>query len=70
MQGRGAFYEEAGALRDVVQNHLFQVLSNLTMEAPAVADSESYPRRKSKGPQGDSAAWNGQRVRGPVSGLP
>src|SRR5262245_50227448 len=32
VQGRGAFYEEAGAIRDVVQNHLFQVLANLAME--------------------------------------
>jgi glucose-6-phosphate 1-dehydrogenase len=32
--GRGAFYEEAGAIRDVVQNHLLQVLVNLAMEPP------------------------------------
>src|SRR6267142_2410140 len=32
IQGRGAFYDETGAVRDVVQNHLFQVLSNLAME--------------------------------------
>src|SRR5438876_11862814 len=31
IQGRGAFYDETGAVRDVVQNHLFQVLSNLAM---------------------------------------
>ena len=35
VQGRGAFYEEAGALRDVVQNHLMQVVGFLAMEAPA-----------------------------------
>ncbi len=34
VQGRGAFYEEAGAIRDVVQNHLLQVLAILTMEPP------------------------------------
>jgi glucose-6-phosphate 1-dehydrogenase len=33
--GRGAFYEEAGVIRDVVQNHLLQVVSYLTMEAPS-----------------------------------
>ena len=33
--GRGAFYESAGCLRDVVQNHLFQVLALLAMEPPA-----------------------------------
>src|SRR3954447_20703959 len=40
VQGRGAFYEEAGTIRDVVQNHLFQVLLNLTMEPPIRTDSE------------------------------
>src|SRR5215470_5664633 len=35
VQGRGGFYDETGTIRDVVQNHLFQVLSNLTMEPPA-----------------------------------
>lgn len=33
--GRGAFYESAGCLRDVIQNHLFQVVALLAMEAPA-----------------------------------
>jgi glucose-6-phosphate 1-dehydrogenase len=35
VQGRGRFYEEAGAIRDVVQNHLLQVTALLAMEAPA-----------------------------------
>jgi glucose-6-phosphate 1-dehydrogenase len=35
VQGRGAFYEEVGAIRDVVQNHLLQVLAWLAMDAPA-----------------------------------
>jgi glucose-6-phosphate 1-dehydrogenase len=34
VQGRGKFYEEAGAIRDVLQNHLLQVIGCLTMEAP------------------------------------
>jgi len=34
MEGRGAFYEQAGAIRDVVQNHLLQVLANVAMEPP------------------------------------
>ncbi len=41
VQGRGAFYEEAGAIRDVVQNHLLQVLANLAMEPPPANDCES-----------------------------
>jgi glucose-6-phosphate 1-dehydrogenase len=48
VQGRGAFYEEAGAIRDVVQNHLMQVLANLTMEPPAATDSESVRDEKVK----------------------
>ncbi len=34
MNGRGKFYEETGAIRDVIQNHLLEVLGFLTMEAP------------------------------------
>jgi glucose-6-phosphate 1-dehydrogenase len=41
VEGRGRFYEEAGALRDVVQNHLLQVLGFVAMEAPNLAFSES-----------------------------
>jgi len=41
IQGRGAFYDETGTVRDVVQNHLFQLLSNLAMEPPVRTDSES-----------------------------
>ncbi len=48
IQGRGAFYDATGAIRDVVQNHLFQVLSNLAMEPPARLDSESLRDEKVK----------------------
>ena len=48
VQGRGAFYDGTGTIRDVVQNHLFQVLTNLTMEAPVRADSESIRDEKVK----------------------
>jgi glucose-6-phosphate 1-dehydrogenase len=41
IQGRGRFYDETGAIRDVVQNHLLQVLAILTMEPPAAADHDS-----------------------------
>lgn len=34
IQGRGTFYEEVGAIRDVIQNHMLQVMALLTMEAP------------------------------------
>jgi len=46
VQGRGAFYEEAGAIRDVVQNHLFQVLANLAMEPPVRTDAETVRDEK------------------------
>src|SRR5881628_2088287 len=48
IQGRGAFYDETGAIRDVIQNHLFQVLSNLAMEPPIRTDSESIRDEKVK----------------------
>jgi glucose-6-phosphate 1-dehydrogenase len=48
VQGRGAFYEGVGAIRDVVQNHLFQVLANLAMEPPVRTDSESIRDEKVK----------------------
>jgi glucose-6-phosphate 1-dehydrogenase len=48
IQGRGAFYDQTGAIRDVIQNHLFQVLANLTMEPPVRTDSESVRDEKVK----------------------
>jgi glucose-6-phosphate 1-dehydrogenase len=46
--GRGSFYDGVGAIRDVVQNHLFQLISNLAMEPPARNDSESLRDEKVK----------------------
>jgi glucose-6-phosphate 1-dehydrogenase len=48
VQGRGAFYEQVGTIRDVIQNHLFQVLANLAMEPPIRTDSESIRDEKVK----------------------
>src|SRR6185437_161858 len=48
IQGRGAFYDATGTIRDVVQNHLFQVLANLAMEPPVRTDSESIRDEKVK----------------------
>jgi glucose-6-phosphate 1-dehydrogenase len=48
VQGRGVFYEEAGAIRDVMQNHLLQILANLAMEPPVATDSESIRDEKVK----------------------
>lgn len=46
--GRGAFYDVTGAIRDVIQNHLFQILCNLTMEPPKALNSESIRDEKVK----------------------
>jgi glucose-6-phosphate 1-dehydrogenase len=48
VQGRGPFYDRTGAVRDVIQNHLFQVLANLALEPPVRTDSESIRDEKVK----------------------
>ena len=48
IEGRGAFYEEVGALRDIIQNHVFQVLSLLTMEPPSSFKPEAIRDEKVK----------------------
>ena len=48
VQGRGAFYDKTGVIRDVIQNHLFQILANLAMEPPIRMDSESIRDEKVK----------------------
>jgi glucose-6-phosphate 1-dehydrogenase len=40
VDGRGQFYDQTGAIRDVVQNHLLQLLTNVTMEPPPGIDTE------------------------------
>jgi glucose-6-phosphate 1-dehydrogenase len=48
IEGRGPFYEKAGALRDVVQNHMMELLSFVTMEPPASFAAEGVRREKIK----------------------
>ncbi len=48
VQGRGAFYDQTGTIRDVIQNHLFQLLCNLAMEPPVRIDSETIRDEKVK----------------------
>ncbi|HYM35969.1 MAG TPA: glucose-6-phosphate dehydrogenase (NADP(+)), partial [Steroidobacteraceae bacterium] len=48
VEGRGAFYEEVGAIRDVVQNHMLQVVTHLAMEPPIGAGSEPLRDEKIK----------------------
>ena len=46
VQGRGAFYEEVGAIRDVVQNHLLQVIALLAMDPPTGHEPEAMQAEK------------------------
>jgi glucose-6-phosphate 1-dehydrogenase len=48
VEGRGAYYQEAGALRDMIQNHLLQVMATVTMEPPAVFDADSVRDERAK----------------------
>ena len=48
LEGRTAFYDKAGALRDMVQNHLLQLLCLLTMEPPAKLDADNIRAEKLK----------------------
>ncbi|MBI4086098.1 MAG: glucose-6-phosphate dehydrogenase [Candidatus Liptonbacteria bacterium] len=48
VEGRGGFYDTAGALRDVGQNHLLQLLALFTMENPGKFDAESIRRRRAE----------------------
>ena len=68
VQGRGGFYDQIGAIRDVVQNHLFQVLTNLTMEPPIRQDSESIRDEKVKVLKAVEPLIPGDVVRGQFRG--
>ncbi len=48
VQGRGSFYEEAGTIRDVIQNHLLQVVAMLTMEPPGSNSPDGIRDEKTK----------------------
>lgn len=48
VHGRGAFYETAGCLRDVIENHLFQIVALLAMEPPAYQGFEAVQTEKFK----------------------
>ena len=50
VQGRGKFYEEAGAIRDVVQNHMLQLVAEIAMEPPGARDAEAIRDEKVQGP--------------------
>ncbi len=66
--GRGAFYEQVGTMRDVVQNHLFQLLTNVAMEAPARMTAKSLRDEKVKVLRGIRTLEPSDVVRGQFDG--
>jgi glucose-6-phosphate 1-dehydrogenase len=68
IQGRGAFYDSIGTIRDVIQNHLFQVIANLAMEPPARRDSESIRDEKVKVLKAIPPLGAGSVIRGQFAG--
>ena len=65
---RGAFYESAGCLRDVIQNHLFQIVALLAMEAPAYQGYGAVQAEKAKVFQGMRPIQPDDLVRGQYAG--
>jgi glucose-6-phosphate 1-dehydrogenase len=75
LEGRGAFYEEVGAFRDILQNHVLQVLSLLTMEPPSSFETEAIRDEKVKvlramAPIRPQDVVRGQYTRGVIDGSP
>jgi glucose-6-phosphate 1-dehydrogenase len=68
VEGRGRFYEEVGAVRDVVQNHMLQVLAHLAMEPPVGFDSEALRDENVKVLRGIRALTGRTLVRGQYRG--
>ena len=69
VKGRGKFYEETGVIRDVIQNHLLQVVSYLAMEAPSSHLRRGHPRRAGEGAAQRAAAEHASSmVRGQFRG--
>jgi glucose-6-phosphate 1-dehydrogenase len=68
VQGRGAFYETAGCLRDVIENHLFQIIALLAMEPPSGRDFGAVQSEKAKVFQAMRPLQPGDLVRGQYAG--
>ena len=68
VEGRGAFYETAGCLRDVIQNHLFQIVALLAMEPPAYRGFGAVHNEKAKIFQAMRPLTPGDLVRGQYIG--
>ena len=68
VQGRGAFYDGVGAIRDVVQNHLLQVVSNIAMEPPPCTDMEALRDERMKVLKSIQTLETNDMVRGQFKG--
>jgi glucose-6-phosphate 1-dehydrogenase len=68
VQGRGAFYDETGAIRDVLQNHLMQLLSNVAMEPPIGSWAEALRDERTKVLKGVQCMEPDKVVRGQFEG--
>ncbi|MEA2621946.1 MAG: glucose-6-phosphate 1-dehydrogenase [Chloroflexota bacterium] len=63
VEGRGAFYEEAGAARDILQNHMLQLLSLVAMEPPIAFEADALRDEKVRVLRAVDADWNEERIR-------
>ncbi len=68
VEGRGRFYEEAGAIRDVIQNHMLQVVAMLAMEPPLMTYADSVRDEKAKVLRAIRPLASGDVVRGQYAG--
>jgi glucose-6-phosphate 1-dehydrogenase len=68
IQGRGAFYDQTGAIRDVLQNHLMQLLSNVAMEPPIGAGADALRDERTKVLKGVQCMEPSTVVRGQFDG--
>jgi glucose-6-phosphate 1-dehydrogenase len=68
VQGRGAFYDQTGAIRDVIQNHLLQIVAYIAMERPSGPDGESVRDEKVRVLQAACPLEPGDVVRGQFHG--
>jgi glucose-6-phosphate 1-dehydrogenase len=66
VEGRGAFYEEAGASRDILQNHLLQLLTLVAMEPPIAFEADALRDEKVRVLRAIDPEWTEARVRASV----
>ena len=63
VEGRGAFYEEAGAARDILQNHMMQLLSLVAMEPPIAFEADALRDEKVRVLRAIDTDWSEERIR-------